>query len=225
MQKRFVLLVLGVAMVLGAFLAYQFVSGASTMGRPKKAVATTGPATTLPMAYESRDEFGQLEYLITATRAEPIKDTTGNPLPGQFQLIGPIATFYDKTGRTVEVRGDTCRIAFDQTIRPNSSGSGTLLTGGPGSGAATTRMLAALRSGQLSGHVRLTISARPEGAPPVGNEEERKFTEGELKIHFDGDLQFDGTQEILTSPGNIYIRSGGVLFTSGRAAYSLTAQD
>jgi hypothetical protein len=90
-------------------------------------------------------------------------------------------------------------------------------------------MLAAIRLGQLSGHVRLTIGAQPSGdtlsavvrvasttTAPASTarapSEASKAFRGEMKIYFDDMVEFDGNQQILTSAGNIYVRSDTVAF-------------
>lgn len=216
MQKRIALYIIGFALAVGAFFLYRQFSGAgfTGAGRPKPPVAT-GPAPALPMTFESRNEGGELEYIVTATQAEQLKDAAGRPLPGQFRLKNPVATMYDKTARTLEIRGDQCFVVVDQGIRPNTSGSGNLLTGaGPGidaggagkTGNATSRMMSALRFGKLSGNVRLTLSPINQEAPEPSDAVGKAMQSG-LRIFFGGDVEFDGDQRTLRSQGPVTIDS------------------
>src|SRR5579862_1105944 len=111
MPKRIALFFLGVVLAIGAFLLYQHFTGSSVGGSPKGKLSVVAPPTTLPMTVEQRNEQGVLEYVITAPGSpEQIKDASGKPIPGQFRLKDPIATFFDRSGRTVEVRGKICQL-------------------------------------------------------------------------------------------------------------------
>src|SRR4051794_3426770 len=112
MPKRIALFILGVALAIGAFLLYQNLSGSSLRGGigpgNKVAPASSADGTKLQNSFEGRDQNGRLEYLITAVKApEAMKDDAGNAIPGRYKIEGPVATLYDKTGRTIEIRGDS----------------------------------------------------------------------------------------------------------------------
>ncbi len=202
MLKRIALFILGLALMLGAFLLYQYVSGPDALGgkKPKRGL-TTGPAT-LPMSYEARDDNGNLLYVISASKSpEPIRDENQNPLPGQFLMSNPLATFYDP-GRTIQVRATTCRMIVEQG--PKRAGA----PGAPGGTALPSKLdTITVREGMLEGDVRMTINPTLD-APPVPND----LLAGGLRVYLDGTLHLDGIKEVLTTPGGIHIRSQKIDF-------------
>ncbi|HEY4329453.1 MAG TPA: hypothetical protein VGN88_06935, partial [Phycisphaerae bacterium] len=157
MPKRIALFVLGMVLAVGAFLLYQYFGGPDlTGGKKPKSIIKDAP-TTLPMTFERRAPDGRLLYVVTAANSPtPILDENRNPIPGQFTLEKPLATFYDATGRTITISGDTCKATVDQTSK-GEAGLTTATKGNP-----SDRLN--LRLGELSGHVRMVISPRPVAA-------------------------------------------------------------
>lgn len=199
---------------LGAFLLYQHLTGATvgSGGKDKWTVPPpTGPSRFL---VEGRDKNGRLEYLITAPKSPAqMLDDQKRPLPGQYIIENPVAVFYTKDGRTLEVSADICQAVIDQGPR-GGGGRGAGLpdfAGGAAAGGNKEKSSAGqmtLRTGLLRGHVKLTM-----GAQPAGSKEEsaaksslEMFPRG-LRAYLDGDLQLDGLQEILSTTEGIHLRS------------------
>jgi len=211
MPKRIALFILGVVLAVGAFLLYQNLSGSSLHGGAgaggKPVAEPKGSGGKLENSFEGRDPTGRLEYLITAAKApEAMKDDAGNPIAGRFLIDGPVATLYDKTGRTVEIRGDSATVSVD--TGPKGSGGGVGGTGLGSLGTAGSKGIP-VRTGQLKGNVRLTISAQPADDPamPLKAPKRNKALEGGMRIYFDGPVRLDHSsdlsQEIVTSDGKI----------------------
>ncbi len=202
MPKRIALFILGVFLAVGAFLLYQYVSGPDpSTGKKAKLVVGTAP-TTLPMVFESRDANMQLEYVITAAESPlPVLDSQKNPIPGQFILKQPLATFYGKNGRIMQVSADLCQASVEQGAK-GTPGLGALSggTGTAGTQSAKLNERMTLRSGLLRGHVRMTITPERDASP-------NDFSSVGLRAYFDEELVLDGIQEILTTTGPIHIRS------------------
>ncbi len=203
MPKRIALFILGVVLAVGAFLLYQLFSGSGggSGNRPKATVTT--PSTTLPMTIEERDPDGRLVYFITAPHApEPIKDAAGNALPGQFRISNPIAQFYEKSGRLIQVEAETCDLAM-----ATLPGAGGGLGGGGGlsilpmAGGKSAMRLDQI-SGSLYGHARLSIGVKPG----IVKGDKDPFANG-VRIYFDGPVKLDGASQQLTTDEGLHIRS------------------
>ena len=218
MPKRIALFILGLVIALAAFKLYQRVSGSSYAAHPKGVrvfPTSTQPAET--PSYESRDAEGRLEFLITCESFEQLKGPNGEVLQEQVALKKPVGTFFDKSGRTMEIRADTCRAVIDQGFK--GSGGGSILTTGAGGEKGATgaggggkdkkggRAAQPLRLGQLSGHVRLLISALPEDAAKPITDPALLARKAGVAVFFDDDLEVDGSQDILSSPGKVHLRS------------------
>ena len=211
MPKRIALFILGVAIAVGAFLLYQLITGASIGPTVKpRGLAVTVPSDTGIDITEMDGE--KPVYEITAAGSpEQIKDEHGNPRPGQFRLHQLVGTWYDKSGRTLEVRGDSCEIQ----MAPGTAGAGVLRSGsspgarmnGIGAGGQNVDM-SRLHwedfSGTLTGHVYLTISPLPASGRNSTTKDQLPLG---LRIYFDEPLHLDGSQSLLTTAGGIHIRS------------------
>ena len=215
MVKKIALFVLGLALMLGAFLLYQYVSGPDALGGKGKGAVRTAP-TTLPVTIEQRNEKGELDYVITATSAPtPMRDANGNPLPGQFGLDKPLATFYDRAGggrtRIIQISADTGTAVIERGPKGGSGGLGELI--GPNSGKLADTL--SVREGKLMGHVRMLISEQGAPAPAAtrpGDKPSADALAGGLRVYFDGDLHLDGIQEVLTTKDGIHLRGSTIAF-------------
>jgi hypothetical protein len=205
MGKKLALFILGLALVFGIFVVYQHLTGTDGFTAKPKVRVTTAP-TTLPMYWEQRDENGVLQYVVTAAKSpELLRDANGNPQPGQFKVEKPLATFYDRSGRVIQISADVCRITVDQG--PKGSGD---LSGKGGKGGTTLTV----REGELEGHVRMTVTAKPGStATTSGNDKPSADPlAGGFCIYFADVLHLDGPQEILTTNGAVQVRSDRFAF-------------
>jgi hypothetical protein len=204
MGKKVALFILGVALVLGVFMIYQYLAGPAVPGK-KAVIKLINPPTTLPLYWEERDPNGVLLYVITAAQSpELLRDEAGNPLPGQFRIEKPLATFYHRSGRIIQISADLGRAVIDQG--PKGAG-GLPGIGGKGGGRLT------LRGGELEGHVRMTVTAKP-GAPAPGDAAGARANPlaGGFRVYCDDILELDGTQEVLTTKGVVHVRSDSLDF-------------
>jgi lipopolysaccharide export system protein LptC len=204
MRKRLGLFIIGFVLALGAFFLYQYATNATFL--PQKApkgpdvIVSTGDRS---QTYEFRKKStGELKYIITVKSFDAVKDKDGNPIPGQYTVSEPSATFYQKDGRTVNLRADTGNVVLDQlpkAVKTTSSGSSS-------EGADMDLPPFQVRVGTLSGNVLLTVSAKPyiSGDP--------KPTDGELTVAFDGDVQIFQNQNLITSSAPVHFRSDVLVY-------------
>ncbi len=219
MPKRIALFILGLVMALGAFWLYQLVTGQSIgpAVKPRAIAIPVSDNSTLQITERNKD--GTLIYAISAARSpDQLKDAAGVPLPGQFRLDHPIATWYDKSGRTLEIRGDSCDIhiapgagtgngrpgeAKTGTVNPNTKVSGL---GPEGKDVDFSKLHLEDFSATLQDHVYLTISP-PDHALGSAASTKPEALAGGMRIYFDGPLHLDGSQSLLSTAGGIHIRS------------------
>jgi len=213
MPKRIALFILGVVIAVGAFLLYQLITGASIGPTVKPRGLAVTESTNSGIDITEMDGEKPVYEITASGSPEQIKDAAGNPRPGQFRLHQLVATWYDKTGRTLEIRGDTCEIQ----MAPGTAGAGILKGSGAGSSGPRltgtgaggkdvdiTRLHWEDFSGTLRDHVYLTISPLPIN--PRNATAKDPLPAG-LRIYFDEPLHLDGSQSLLTTTGGIHIRS------------------
>src|ERR1700743_2229010 len=114
MGKKIALCIIGAVLVIGAFLAYQYFSGA-TFSAAKRQVASTQQAEELPPTFESRHPNGDLEGLLSTKTAVPFKDANGNVVPGEYALTEPSGSYYTDDGKIVYIRADNGNVLMDET--------------------------------------------------------------------------------------------------------------
>ncbi len=190
MPKRIALFVLGLLLSIGAFLAYQRLTGSGFL--PAKtvddSVATTEPIDDRPKTYESRRINGDLEYILSAKNFEPAKSREGVTLPGEFLMIEPAARYYTSDGRLITVHADSGTVSVDQT-------------------ATGSRSRLMPRGGRLSGNVTITFGPQ-EGDDGLSGTAKG----GTIEVKLSKDLEFDNVQRVMTSPGEIHVRSSQIAF-------------
>jgi hypothetical protein len=188
MLKRIALMILGLLLAGGAFLAYQRLTGANFLARrtPDEITIVPDAADDRPKTYESRRPTGELEYILSAKKFEPATDPNGNPLPGQFVMTEPAAKYYTSDGRLITMHAKTGTVAIDQSVSGKK-----------------TRFIP--RGGRLSGDVTITFG-------PQESDESIAANPGTISVKLTRDLEFDNVQRVLSSPGEIHVRSSQVAF-------------
>ncbi len=198
MSKRIATFVLSLVVVIGIFLTYQWITGTSMLFAPKKPTVTEvkGSERDRPVSIEVRRPTGELEYVLNAARAVQAKNDHGDPIPGQYLLTSPSATYHFADGRIVFIRADAGTLVIDQV-------NGLSLTASGAAGAKKPTP----KGGKLSGHVVLTI-----GPQESFTDNTLDLKPGQIQARLDKDLEFDYTQRLLTSPGKIHVRSDQIAF-------------
>jgi hypothetical protein len=202
MRKRIALFVVGFVVALGIFLLYQALTGAGFLN-PHKPVAIADQDLkheNHPPTYEQRAPNGDLLYLLSAQKAEPMKDEGGTVLPGQYALTQPRATYYTTDGNLLYIRAD------NGTVTINDRG----MTGGPGGGGAGTSGGSGSSSGindhfrgaHLSGHVVLTYGPRDSFT-----DTSMDIKTGQFQVQFEKDLDLNYAESLVTSPGLVHLRA------------------
>jgi hypothetical protein len=187
MLKRIALFVLGLLLASGALLTYQHMTGAKFLGnnKPDEVVPVSASGDDRPKTYESRRPTGELEYILSAKKVEPATTPEGTALPGQFRMTEPAARYYTSDGRLITVHAKTGTVAIDQSV----------------SGKKTQFLP---RGGRLSGDVTITFGPQ--------DDESAAAKAGTISVKLSKDLEFDNVQRVLSSAGDISVRSNQVMF-------------
>lgn len=191
MGKKIALFILGVVLFIGAFLAYQYFTGASFSAAKKPALVASTQPEELPPTFESRRPNGDLEWLLSTKKAVPFKDSNGNVVPGEYALTEPSASYYTDDGKIAYIRADRGNILMDES----------------GVAAANRGGKPEPKGGHLSGNVVLTYGPRETF---TDNSLDRK--PGQLQVRFEKDLDLNYAEQLLTSPGLVHLRSDQLEF-------------
>ncbi|MCL2639903.1 MAG: hypothetical protein FWD53_03565, partial [Phycisphaerales bacterium] len=192
MRKKISLLIVGMALFLGAFLLYQYATDAKVDGGQR---TPPGGGMVLgevddegKLSVQKRDEKGNLLYDFTATEAIQIKGADGKAIPGHYEVTQPLAKYYLNDGRLVALlRADHGTLAIDMASKRKGEAFG----------------------GKLSGNVRLMLS--PVDMPI----EDDGPKAGQVEIRLDKDLEMSMADSVLSSFGGVHVRSEEVSFDGG----------
>lgn len=209
MPKRIALFVLGLVLAIGAFLGYQYVTGSSILGTRKRLPASTIPTTQDGrLSLEMRHPNGDPEYEVRASKAAPTTNPAGPPgavIPGQYTLTAPSATYYLSDGRLIVVRADRGTLSVDTIGAAGFSGKAPKIIP---------------RGGKLSGNVILTFGPKESFA-----DSSLDLKPGQTQVRLDDDLELNHSDRVLTSPGDIHIRSEQVSFDGGGLTVAYNIED
>ncbi|MCL2645979.1 MAG: hypothetical protein FWD61_03115 [Phycisphaerales bacterium] len=195
MRKKISLLIVGLALFLGAFLVYQYVMNASVGSGRQQTQQTIQVEDDGMLSLQGRDpKTGALLYDFTATKAVPIKGPDGKQLPGQYDVTNPVGRYYLRDGRVALLRADHGTLAVDMASKKKSEAFG----------------------GKLSGHVRMVLG--PAEIPV----EEDGPKPGQIEVRLDKDLEMSMNDSVLSSPGGVHVRSEDTAFAGSFDGENLT---
>lgn len=187
MLKRIALFILGLLLAGGALFTYQHMTGAKFLGnnKPEEIVPVSTSGDDRPKTYESRRPTGELEYVLSAKKVDPATTPEGVTLPGQFTMTEPAARYYTSDGRLITVHAKTGTVAIDQSVTGRK-----------------TQFIP--RGGRLSGDVTITFGPQDDDSAAA--------KAGTISVKLSKDLEFDNVQRVLSSAGEINVRSNQVMF-------------
>ncbi len=186
MRKRLALFIIGFVLAVGVFLLYQSITGATFLGSKKNAqVAANATQDDRPPTYEQRSPNGDLMYLLSAKKAQALKDENGRDVPGQYTLDHPVASYYTSDGNLLYIRSDRGTITVNDRGNKGKSSMGDVF-----------------RGAHLSGNVVLTLGPRDSYT-----DTSLDLKPGQYQVKMEKDLDLNYAEGIVTSPGLIHLRS------------------
>jgi lipopolysaccharide export system protein LptA len=196
MQKKLFLAGSGLVVAVGAFLAYQYFTGAdwsfhAPVGVGPATAPEVGEGFTTPK-YETRTPEGVLQSLFTADRSTQID-------AGAYRVERPRIMYFFKNNQTLMLTSDT------GVIRINQLGS-----------FVNAKNNWKIEGATLSGHVLLTLGPKDSFDP-----DSTTIQTGQIQAKLEQDMDFDYGARTLTSDGAIEVRGEKIWFNGRNLTVSL----